>query len=154
MDGGETEIAHMVRASRLIQQDIPVGPPHRAVVEVVDHGTSVPLPIRPVLIAGRVEFLDAPLGKHQLLVGIGFMDLSDVLKHGISARPGFIPVESQPPGIVCRLGIVKDHVGPVIHQVAVVVPHDNVLIAKTFAFHGGPQVGLQEVALLLGGIYA
>jgi hypothetical protein len=125
VDRREAEVADVVRAAVLVQQDIPVGPGNGAAVEIVDHGLAVFLAIGPVLVALGREFLDRGLGQQQLLVRVGAADFGDVAVHGLAASPGFVPVEADAPDVFGGTWIVQDGARPVGDQVAVVVPGDD-----------------------------
>src|ERR1700735_2114761 len=80
MDRRETEIAHMVGTAMLIEQNIPVHPPVRAGIEIVDHRIAIALPERPVLQTVKVEFLFAPFGKEQMRSGKSGMYKCDIIE--------------------------------------------------------------------------
>ena len=140
----------MVGAALLVQQHVPVGPAHGAVVEVVDHRGPVAFGVRPVLVARGVELLHRRLGQQHGLVGEGLGHGRDVAEHGVEAGPGLVPVEAQSPCVLGGFRVAQDHLRAVQHHVAVVVPHDDLLVGVAGGMHRRAEVVLEEVAFLLG----
>ena len=149
VDGRKTEILHVVGPAALIQQDVPIGPPHCAAVEVVNHAVAVAFCIGPTLVMLAVKPFLAPFGEQQFLVGVRLLNQLEVVVLGRPACPRLVPVEAGSPSVRRGHRVFKDGVGPVRDQVAVVVPHHNVLVAIACFRHGWSQVMLQEVALFL-----
>ena len=58
------------------------------------------------------------------------------------------------PGVLRGVGIVENGVRAVGDEVAVVVPHDDFLVAVSGSFHRRAEVVFQEIAFLLGGVNA
>ena len=129
MDWRKTEIPDMVWTSGLVQQNVPVRPTGSPPVEVIDHGLSVALRIRPILILRRIKSFIAPFGKHQLFVGERLFYPAEILKLRIASRPCLVSVESGPPGVFVGLGVAQNGVGPIGDQITIMIPNDNVFVA-------------------------
>ena len=146
-EGRAAEVAHVVGAALLVEQQVPVDPAHRPAVQVVDHRARVALgqfPAAPV----RAAFL-AALGEQQLLVGprvVHQLHVVEVVFH--------VPVEARAPHVLRSLGIAVDDAGALDHGVAVVVPHDHAHVAEPGLVQRGAEVVAHEVAFLLGGVEA
>ena len=82
MNGGKTEILHVVGPSPFVQQDVPIGPPDCAAVEVVDHAVAVALSVGPTFVMLVVKSFLAPFGEEQLLVGVRLLDQLEVVVFG------------------------------------------------------------------------
>ncbi len=140
----------MVRAAFLVEQDVPVGPAFGALVEVVDQRGAVALGVGERLQSRGVEALDGGLGQQQVLVGPGLVHRADVGMHRGPAGPGLVPVEAHAPCVARGVGILEDHPRALRHQVAVVVPDDDLAVAQAGLHHHRAQVVLEEVAFVLG----
>lgn len=154
VNGGKTEVLHVVGTAGFVEEDVPVGPPHGAAVEVIDHGVAVAFRVGPALVVRCIKPLLAPFREQELLVGVGLFDELEVLVLGVAAGPGFVPVKAGAPGILRGVGIVENGICAVGNEVAIVVPHDDFLVTVSGGFHCGAEVVFQEIAFLLGGVNA
>src|SRR5580693_8109320 len=99
MDGRKTEITGMIGAAFLIEQDIPIRPGHRAVVEIIDHGITIFFAKRPALKTVEVEFFLTAFCKEQVRHRVDMVDQGYIDEQHGAARPGLIPVEADAPYI-------------------------------------------------------
>eukprot|EP01137_Pigoraptor_chileana_P000265 Opistho-2@36166 len=141
-DGRAAQIAHMVGATRFVEQQVPVDPAGRPAVQVMDDGACVALAQAPL--AGVRPALLATLGEEQALVGPGVVQQLHMVEMVFA-----IPVEAAAPDVTGGFGVRVDDAGPLHHQVAVVVPDDDLDVAQSGARQGRPEVIAHEVALLL-----
>src|SRR5215218_2581892 len=103
----EAEVLHVIRSTRFVQQNVPIGPADGAAVEVVDHRTSVHLTQGPILEPFRLERVSTALGENQVLVGERFAYEPDVVKHRLAAAPRLVPVISNTPHVLRSFWIVE-----------------------------------------------
>ena len=96
MNRCETEIFHMIWPAFFIEEDVPVGPPHSAAVEVIDHGASIPLGIGPPFVMICIKPFLAALGEQELFGGKRRIDVFQIVIFRVSTRPRFIPMKSNP----------------------------------------------------------
>lgn len=154
VNGGKTEVLHVVGPTGFIKEDVPVGPPHSAAVEVIDHRVAVAFSVRPAFVMHRIKPLLAPFREQELLVGVGLFDELEILVLRVAAGPGFVPMEAGAPGVLRCVGVVENGVGAVRDEIAVVVPNDDLLVPVSGSFHGRTEVVFQEITLLLSGVDA
>src|SRR5262245_18557231 len=74
-----------------------------------------------------------------------------VVEHRLTTAPGLVPVITDAPNVLCGFWIGQDCPGSLVDQVAIVVPHNNLLRTETFAFDRWPKIVLQKISLVLGG---
>jgi hypothetical protein len=74
----------------------------------------------------------------------------DVVKHRLAATPRLVPVITDTPNVLRRFRIVEDRPRALVDEIAIVVPHDDLLSGKTFAPDRRPKMVLQKIALLFG----
>ena len=154
VNGGKTEVLYVVGPAGFVEKDVPVGPPHGAAVEVIDHGVAVAFRVRPALVMRRIKTFLTSFREQELLVGVGLFDELEVLVLGVAAGPGFVPVKAGSPSVLRGVGVVENGVRTVGDEVAIVVPNDNLLISVSCSLHRGAEVVFQEIAFLLGGVNA
>ena len=147
MDWGKAEILHVVGATVFVEQDVPIGPAHRALIEIMDHAVSVAFSIGPALVMCTVKAFLAPLSEQQFFVGERLLDQLEVFIFGCPSCPGFVLMEPCSPSIRCGDRVLKNGVGSVRDEVAVVVPNHDFFVPKTCLRHGWPQMKLQKIAL-------
>ena len=148
-DRGRTEVVDVVGVAAFVEEQVPIAPRHRPVVEVVEHAAGVPLASLPGTFQVAVEILEATLGEDERLVRVGVVDALDVFK---AVR--HVPVEARSPNVLGSFGIVEDHFCALEQQVAVVVPDDDLYVPPTLALQRRPEVVAHEVAFLLAGVDA
>ena len=130
---GEAEILDVIRPASFIQQYVPVRPADSAAVEVIDHRASVQFAQFPVLELFGIEGIGAAFGEDQVLVGKGLVHELDVVEHRVAAAPWLVPVITNAPHILRGFGVRQDRAGPLIDEIAVVIPGDDLLVAEPFA---------------------
>src|ERR1044072_8344934 len=91
MHGRETEVLDMIRTTTFVEQNIPISPTNRAVVEVVNHRPPILLTKLPLSDSLRIECIDTALGKDQMLLRKDLMDQPHVVEHRIAAAPRLVP---------------------------------------------------------------
>mmetsp|Transcript_7448 Transcript_7448/g.12613 ORF Transcript_7448/g.12613 Transcript_7448/m.12613 type:complete len:208 (-) Transcript_7448:439-1062(-) len=104
----------------------------------------------PMLVAVRVEVFNAALGEEQVLVRVRLLERRQVAEERSTLRPRLVPMEPEAPRILRGFGIAKDRVAHMPSQVAVVIPHDDVLVSEALAMHDRAKMILEEFALLCG----
>ena len=119
----------MIRTTRFIEQNIPIGPTDRTGVEIPHERTPIAFTQGPVGDAFWVKSLHATLGKQKVDAGKSFLHSAEVFKHHRAPRPCFVPVKAQAPDIGGGFRIAKQNAGTLIDQVAVMIPSDNLFFA-------------------------
>ena len=133
MYGSEAEIFDMVGAAGFVEQDVPVGPGHGAVVEVVNHVFAVLFAPGPLIEGFPAERVVAGFGEEQVFARERFSHPFHIVILP-AAVPDFIPVKSDAPDISGGFFIAQQGVGALIEQVAVVVPGNEFLLAEFVSF--------------------
>mmetsp|Transcript_35611 Transcript_35611/g.80447 ORF Transcript_35611/g.80447 Transcript_35611/m.80447 type:complete len:491 (+) Transcript_35611:566-2038(+) len=148
-----THVADMVRASTLVEVQVPVDPALTPVVEVFDDTLCVTLAHGPVTNV-RAQLL-AGLRHQEMLLRLQVMDACDVVKTyptssfcpPLSARIA-IPMVAHAPDILGSVGIGVDGLRAQEEVAAIVVPANELQVHST-GLQGWAQVVTDEVALLL-----
>jgi len=153
MHGRKAEVLYMVRAAGLIEQDVPVDPGYGAVVEIGDHAGAVVLAPMPFVEGLPAKGVVAGFGEQQVCFGEGLGHELHVLGCRGSC-PAFIPVKTDAPDIFGRFLVGQDRGGPVIDQVAVMVPGNELLFLHFILPKRWPQEILDEIAFFLGRVHA
>ena len=60
VNGGKTKVLYMVGPAGFVEEDVPVGPPHSAAIEVIDHGVAVAFSVRPSFVMRCIKPFLAP----------------------------------------------------------------------------------------------
>src|SRR5262252_2767188 len=128
MDRRKAEVADVIRTTSFIQENIPVGPAHSAVVEIVNHRPAVLFAKLPIGQSLAVEYVNTTFSEDQRHVGKRLMDKSDVLKHRLTSAPGLIPVKTDAPNKPGGFWIAEDGTGALEDEVAIVVPGNNFFV--------------------------
>jgi hypothetical protein len=84
--GREAEVADMIGATALVEQDVPVGPADCAGIDIVDALAAIAFGVGPVLQPRRVEALNRGFGQQQVGCGPGFVGGSDIAVHRFACR--------------------------------------------------------------------
>ncbi len=116
MKGRKAKVTNVIGAACFIEQDIPIGPGHGAIVEIIDHGVTIAFAQRPVVDAVEVELLLATFREDEVLAGECLVYEAEVIKLHGTARPGFVPMESDAPHVFSGVFIVEDDAGTLIQQ--------------------------------------
>src|ERR1043165_7398843 len=152
MHGREKEVLDMIRTHTFVQQNVPVSPTNRAVVEVVNHRPPILLTKLPLSDSLRIECIDTALGEDQMLLRKDLVNQTDVVEHRIAATPRLVPVITDAPDRLRRLRIGKEGTDSLIDQIAIVIPGDDLLITQPRTAHRWPEIILEEVSFFLGGV--
>jgi hypothetical protein len=63
MNRGETQVVDVVRASRFVEQDVPISPGYGSLVEIIDHGAAIALSIWEVVVFGCIKTFVTAFGE-------------------------------------------------------------------------------------------
>ena len=146
---GEAEVADMVGAAGFVEEDIPVGPGHSAVVEIVDHVFAVLLAPLPLIEGLPAERVVAGFGQQQVFARKRLGYAFDIFVLA-AAVPDFIPVKTDAPDVFRRLRVGEQGVGALVQQVAVVVPGNEFFIGHFHPRQLRAQVVFDKIRFILG----
>ena len=144
-EGGQTEVAHMVGPSPLVQEEVPVVEGGHAVVQVPDDLMGQPQGALERVLAAELAELDAALGDDELLV----REPPPGQVQGLEVVPA-VPVEGRSGHQGVRLR-VDDVPHPLIDPLLVVVPEEDLHVLQPVPPHGGGHEIPQEFLLPGGG---
>src|SRR6187549_3040956 len=98
----------MIGATSLIEENIPIRPRHRSIIEIIYHRIPITLAQCPVVYQLKVELLFTSFREDQILVREGLSYFSDIGKLHITTGPGLVPVKANPPYEFRCIWIIED----------------------------------------------
>mmetsp|Transcript_102891 Transcript_102891/g.276406 ORF Transcript_102891/g.276406 Transcript_102891/m.276406 type:complete len:430 (+) Transcript_102891:211-1500(+) len=152
-DGCIADVVHVVRATILVQEQVPIDPARGTSIEVANDVVGIALAERPV--AGHQSGAGPPAVTLERRLRGQELGLGEVRVHASDMIEGVsrVPMEGDAGGVLLGPGVGVQGLGPIVDMILVVVEDENfdVWVVCT---QGGPQVLAQELQLLLGVVHA